>query len=247
MEKVTIEAKVRQENESVKKIRKEGKIPAIVYGKETKTVPIEIKIKDIEKTVKSLKEGLLLITLKLIDNAEEKTVVIQEIQRDPVSDNIIHADFRQISLKEKSVFKVPVVTVGIPEGVKVGGVLEHILREIPVKCLPDNLPSKIELDVSNLKIGQDIKVRDIKLQEGIEIIEDKDRVVLTVIAPHKEEAAKPEAALAAAPTEPELIRKERAVEEGEDTKEGKEAKEATKEPAKAKEEKTTKPEKEGKK
>lgn len=228
MEKVTIEAKIRQEGETVKKIRKEGKIPAIVYGKETKTVPIEIKIKDIEKTVKTLKEGLLLITLKLIDNAEEKTVVIQEIQRDPVTDNIIHADFRQISLKEKSVFKVPVVPVGIAEGVKVGGVLEHIMREIQVKCLPDNLPNKIELDITNLKIGQDIKVKDIKLKEEVEIIEDKDKVVLTIIAPHKEEEVKPEAALAV-PTEPELIRKEKAAEEGEEAQEGKEAKEAKQE------------------
>ncbi len=242
MEKVTIEAKVRQENESVKKIRKEGKIPAIVYGKETKTMPIEIKVKDIEKTVSTLKEGTLLITLKLVDkeNAEEKTVIIQEVQRDPVTDNIIHADFKQIPLNEKSVFKVPVITTGIPEGVKIGGVLEHIMREIPVKCLPDKLPSKIELDISSLKIGQDIKIKDIKVPEGVEIIEEANRVVLTVIAPHKEEEAKPAEAAIAAPTEPELIRKERATEE---EQEG-EAKETKKE---AKAEKESKSEKEQKK
>ncbi len=215
MEKVTIDAKIRTENESIKKIRKEGKIPAIVYGKETKTMPVEIKVKDIEKTVSSLKEGALLITLKLIDkeNAEEKTVIIQEVQRDPVTDKIIHADLKQVSLKEKSIFKVPVVTTGIPEGVKLGGVLEHIMREIPVRCLPDNLPSKFELDITFLKIGQDIKLKDIKVPEGVEIMEDAGKVVLTVIAPHKEEEVKPEQAAIAAPTEPELIRKERATEE----------------------------------
>ncbi len=223
MEKVIIEAKIRPENESVKKIRKEGKIPAIVYGKETKTMPVEIKVKDIEKTVSSLKEGTLLITLKLIDkeNAEEKTVIIQEVQRDPVTDNIIHADFKQVSLKEKSIFKVPVLTKGIPEGVKLGGVLEHIMREIPVRCLPDNLPPKFELDITSLKISQDIKLKDIKVPEGIEIMEDPGKVVLTVIAPHKEEEVKPEEAAITAPTEPELIRKERVKEEGEGEAEGK--------------------------
>lgn len=245
MEKVIIEAKIRQDNESVKKIRKEGKIPAIVYGKETKTVPIEIKVKDIEKTVTNLKEGALLITLKLIDkeNAEEKTVVIQEVQRDPVTDNIIHADFRQVSLKEKSVFKVPVVTIGIPEGVKIGGVLEHIMREIPLKCTPDKLPSKIELDITSLKIGQDIKIKDLKVPEGVEIIEDADRVILTVIAPHKEEEAKPAEAAIAAPTEPELIRKERATEEAGEEGEAKEQKKEAKSEKESKSEKTGKPEK----
>ncbi len=222
MDKVTIEAKVRKEGESTpQKIRKEGNIPAVVYGKETKSLPIEIKIKDIQKTVKTVSEGTILITLKLIDREkqEEKTVVIQEIQRDPVTDEIIHADFHQIAENEKTVFKVPVIIKGISEGVKEGGVIEHILREVEVRCMPKDLPPTIDIDSTLLKIGDDLTVKDLTVKEGVEILDNPGAVVLTLLAPHVYEEAAP-AATAAAPeaaaAQPELIKKERAVEEGEE-------------------------------
>ena len=125
MKKVELEATVREGRITAKKLRKDGKVPAVVYGKETKSMPIEIKVKDIEKTVKTLSEGTLLITLKLKDKGkeEEKTVVIREVQRDPKTEEIIHTDFHQISETEKSMFKLPIFTTGLAEGVKIGGVL----------------------------------------------------------------------------------------------------------------------------
>ena len=104
MKRVEMDAVVRDGKVTAKMLRKDGKVPAVVYGKETKTMPIEIKVKDIEKTVKTLSEGTLLITLKLRDKdkQEEKIVVIQEVQRDPKTEAITHADFHQISENEKS-------------------------------------------------------------------------------------------------------------------------------------------------
>lgn len=223
MKKVEMEATVREGRVPSRKMRKEGKVPAVVYGKETKSMPIEIKVKDIEKTVKTLAEGTLLITLKLTDKGkqEEKIVVIQEVQRDPKTEEIIHTDFHQISENEKSMFKVPIFTTGLSEGVKIGGVLEFITREVDLRCLPKDLPSKVEVDITMLHIGQDIKVADLKLPEGVELMTAKEKVVCSVVSHKVEEAPKPGeavpgaegAAAGAEGAQPEVIKKERAGDE----------------------------------
>ncbi len=206
MQKVTVEAKTREGKITARKLKKEGSIPAVVYGKETKSMPIEIKIKDIEKTVKTLNEGMILITLKLTDKNEEKTVVIQEVQRDPVSEEIVHADFHQINENEKHLFKVPVTSKGVPAGVKIGGTLEFITREIPVRCLIKDLPERFEFDISGMEIGHDFTVADIKAPQGVEIMEEKQKVLFTVLAIKAEEEKKPaEGEAAAAPAEPEVL------------------------------------------
>ncbi len=219
MEKVILEAATREGKVESRKVRKEGKVPAVLYGKETKSMPIEIKIRDIEKTVKHLSEGTLLITLKLTGKGmnEEKIVVIQEVQRDPKTDEIIHADFKQISEKEKSTFKVPVFSTGASEGVKIGGVLEFITRYITVRCLPKDLPQKFELDITPLMIGDDITVAGLPKIEGVEVMTDPHKVIFTCVSHKIEEAPKPEDAAAAATAEgaqPELIKKPGAEEEG---------------------------------
>lgn len=224
MEKVLLEATARQGKAVAKRMKKDGKVAGVVYGKESKSMPVEIKIKDLEKTVKTLSEGSLLITLKLTDKekSEEKIVVIRELQRDPVTDEIIHADFHQISEKEKATFKVQVHTTGIPEGVKLGGILELVTREVTIRCLPKDLPPKFEMDVSALMIGKSVSLADLKMPAGVELMTDKTKTIAAVVAPHKEEEAKPaegavpaEGAEGAAPAEPELIKKERAADEEE--------------------------------
>lgn len=226
MNRVEIEATLREKKVAAKKLKKLGKIPAIVYGKQTKSMPIEIKVKDITKTVKTLEEGALLITLKLKDkdNQEEKTVVIKEVQRDPITDEIIHADFHQISENEKTIFRVPVFAKGVAEGVKMGGILEHSLRELSLRCSPKELPSKIEVDISSLKIGQSLTIGDIQLAEGVEVMDDKNRVLFAVVAHKSEELKSAEGSTAAATPEtsqPELIKKERKKEEIEESKQTK--------------------------
>ncbi|MCE5301011.1 MAG: 50S ribosomal protein L25 [Spirochaetia bacterium] len=229
MERVTMEAELRDGSVPARKLKKDGKVAAVVYGKETKSMPIEIKIRDIEKTVRTLSEGTLLITLKLTGKGqnEEKLVVIQEVQRDPMTDEIIHTDFHQISETEKTVFKVPVFPTGIAEGVKIGGILEHITRELNIRCIPKDLPAKLEVDVSPLKIGQSITIGEMKLAEGLEVMDPKAKTVFTVVShkieeeptaaaavPGAEGAAAAPGAEGAAGAEPELIKKERATAEG---------------------------------
>ena len=221
MNKIVVEGKTREKKSGRQQLKKAGLIPGVVYGKETKTMPIEIKVKDIEKTVKTLSEGALLITLKLTDNKEDKTVIIQEVQRDPKTDNILHADFHQVEEKVKSDFHVPVFAKGSAEGVKMGGTLEHSLREVTVKCLPADLPEKFELDISGMQMGDDLTVSDLKVPESVEIQESPDKVLFAVIAPRKEEP-KPEEEEAAAgeeAKEPEVIGEKK--EEGEKEKEEK--------------------------
>jgi large subunit ribosomal protein L25 len=201
-------------------------------------MPIEIKVKELEKTVKHLSEGTLLITLKLTGKGmnEEKIVVIQEVQRDPSTEAIIHADFKQISEKEKSIFKLPIFSTGISEGVKLGGNLEFVTRSLQVRCLPKDLPSKIEVDITPLKIGNDITVGELAKIEGVEIMTDPKKVVFTVVAHKVEEVAAPVEGAVAATAEgaqPELIKKPGAA-EGE---EAAPAKGAAKGAAPAKEEK----------
>ncbi len=212
MEKVTMEAAVRDGKATARKLKKDGKIPAVIYGKETKSMPIEIKIKDIEKTVKTLSQGTILITLKLTDKNknEEKIVSIKEISRNPVTDEITHADLYQVSVNEKSKFQVPVFGNGVPEGVKEGGVLEHMARSVTVRCLPEKLPARFDLDLTPLKIFQTITVKDLKAPEGVEILDDPNMIIFAVKTMKKIEEPVPGAAAAPAGAEaakePEVIK-----------------------------------------
>jgi len=211
MEKVTMEAAVRDGKATARKLKKDGKIPAVIYGKETKSMPIEIKIKDIEKTVKTLSQGTILITLKLTDKNknEEKIVSIKEISRNPVTDEITHADLYQVPANEKSKFQVPVFGSGVPEGVKEGGVLEHMARSVTVRCLPDKLPARFDLDLSPIKIFQSITVKDLKVPEGVEILDDANMILFAVKTMKTIEEPVPGAAPAAgaeAAKEPEVIK-----------------------------------------
>ncbi|MFP4466100.1 MAG: 50S ribosomal protein L25 [Candidatus Goldiibacteriota bacterium] len=208
MEKITIEAESREKKNTAKKMKKDGTIPAVVYGKETKTMPIEIKIKDIEKTVKTLAKGNILITLKLTDRdkKEEKTVTIREIRRDPATEEILHADFHQLVEGEKTRFEVPIVGSGVPEGVKMGGVLEAFARKMKIKCEPGRLPEKFEVDLSGLNVGDEIKVKDFPVPEGVEIMDNPDNKLFAVVGARKVVEAGEETPAAA---EPEVVGEEK--------------------------------------
>jgi large subunit ribosomal protein L25 len=130
--------------------------------------------------------------------------MIQEIQRDPLQPEIVHVDFHAVSATEKLTAEVPIETVGEPVGVKTGGgLLEHILRSIEVECLPGDLPERIEVDVSNLDIGDSVHVKDLKLPSGVEALVDEDLTVLSVSEARVEEEEV--AAAEAAPAAPEVI------------------------------------------
>ena len=158
-----------------------------------------------------------------------RVVIIKEVQHNPIKDEILHVDFQEISLTEKLTVDVPIVAKGEAEGVvKEEGVMEHIMWEVKVECLPADIPEKIEVEVTSMKIGDKVYIKDLKTSPGVKILEDPEQAVIAVEPPHVEKPA--EEAAAEEITEPELIREKK---EKEEPEEGEEAAQKAEKPEKA--------------
>ena len=191
----------------IKSIRGQDLVPAIIYGGKMKPVPIKVDRRSYEKIMRAHKGESILFHLDVKNgdkNMGEYSVIVKEEQHDPVSDRLLHVDFQSISLKEKIEVKVPVAAIGEAIGVKRdGGSLDHNLWELDIICLPTNIPAKLEVDVSNLGIGDAIYVKDMVLPEGVTTKHDLDAIVVSVVKSMKEEA---EAAEGEEEVEPEVIK-----------------------------------------
>ena len=204
MEKVELEAKLRGKTgrASSRVFRREGKIPAVVYGKEIKSFSVLIDLKMFSKTISGDAGFNVLIDLKMSDHGKAKSqlVLTQEIQRNPLTGEIIHVDFHKIILTEKIKANVPVELIGgTPIGVKEdGGILIHGLREVEVKCLPTEIPEKFELNVSEFKIGDTYHVSDLTVDKEVEVLTLSTEMLANVAPPAKEEELAPAPELAAA-------------------------------------------------
>ena len=219
-----------QGSRRVSRLRHEGFIPGVVYGKSSAPVQIMVSQRELLKFLhaRSGDHGLLTLRVEADDTPWEKPVLIKAVQQDPVFGAITHIDFHAITLTEQIRVKIPMVLNGVPVGVKQdGGVLEHFLREIEVECLPTQIPKEISYDIGALKIGDAVHVRDLSAPAGARIVTDAEAVIGSVLTPKEE---KPEE-IAAAVTEPEVIREKKP--EAEDAeaagKEEKPAKEEKKE------------------
>ncbi|MFA5104062.1 MAG: 50S ribosomal protein L25 [Candidatus Margulisiibacteriota bacterium] len=190
MENLNLEVLVR--NEKSNKVRGRGFIPAIVYGQGIEPINIEV---DKNKYTSLFTKGTnknALISLVVKDAKKPLTISVlaHNLQVDFMTDQVIHIDFLKINMQEEIKTKVAIEFIGESEGVKLeGGILVHSLRQLEVKCLPGNIPDKITVDVSPLKIGESIKVSDIILPQGVTVITPKDEPVAIVSAPAEEEAA----------------------------------------------------------
>jgi len=214
-----------------RKARAAGMIPAVLYGHGQESVALNVSARDFELAVRK-QGGNPIIGLAL--DGGEHTALIRDVQYDPLTHDIIHLDFLRISLTEEIEVGVPIKLVGLPIGVKDGGgILEPILRELKVRCLPTTIPSGAEVDVSALNIGDSVHVGVISLP-GVTILTDPEVTVATVVPPTvqvEEKPAEEAAAVAegAEATEPEVIAKgkkdEGEEESGKGGKEGKEGKE----------------------
>jgi large subunit ribosomal protein L25 len=194
----------------------------VLYGAGEPTLAFAVEEKDLDAIRKghSLRNAVLDLTIEGVEGGARKAI-LREIAREPVTGRIQHLDFLHISLAKKIRVNVPVHLTGVAVGVKDGGgILEHILRDVEVECLPGDIPEVINVDVSALKIGDSLHVRDLAA-ERVTFLTEADRTIATVVPPTVFEEKKPEEAEAAA--EPELIKKEGAVEE-----EGEKEKEAEK-------------------
>jgi large subunit ribosomal protein L25 len=237
MEKVILKVETREGSgkRSAKDLRNKKMIPAVVYKGGKDALKLQLVAADLAEVLHTKAGENVIVTLKIDggdSKAKDKTVVIKEIQREPIKSQILHIDFNEISLTETLKVNVPLAAHGEPEGKKEGGTLEHVMWELQVECLPADIPEKIEVDVSKLKIGDSIYVKNITVPAGVKVLTDPELIAM-IVKPPKVEVPKEEIAAEAGSLEPELIRKKKEVEEG--------AEEAKKEePAKAPEKKEEK-------
>jgi large subunit ribosomal protein L25 len=203
-------------NES-RRLRAAGRIPGVVYGerKEGKLpegVPVAVDPKAVLHILHSDSGANTLIKLSL--DGKESQVMVKEYQLDPVTHQLLHADFYQLAMDKAITVTVPIVVKGTPEGVKLqGGMLDFVTRELQVQCLPKDIPEHVDIDVSGLMLHQAIRLRDIPENPMWKALNDPDTMLVHVVLPKAEEVAAPaegEAAAAAAPAaaaEPEVIKK----------------------------------------
>lgn len=172
-----------------KKLRGDGRVPAVIYGRETKPQNLELNTKEITDLIHHSVSENLLVDLAVKDDAKPKRLaLVQEIQHHPLSGHVLHVDFHEVSPTEKVTIQVPVETAGEAAGVKnSGGVLEHVLFKLKVRALPKDLPETIVIDVTNLELNKSIHIGEVKAPEGVEIIGDKNIPVVSVAAPRAEE------------------------------------------------------------
>jgi large subunit ribosomal protein L25 len=174
-----------------------------VYGHNTPSIPLTIELKQLLDLMRTGKSERKLFLLSIEGNGEpaEKTVMIKEIQVDPVQRNYLHVDFFEVAMDEEITLSIPIRLIGTPVGVEIGGVLQQVRRELSIRCLPSQIPDSIEADVSSLKIGDSVHLKDMQLPSGIKISDELDITIATVLAPTVEkEVAKevaPEEAVAA--------------------------------------------------
>jgi large subunit ribosomal protein L25 len=201
-------------------MRREGRVPGILYGHGEESIPLSVDARELQRLVHSVSIENTIVDLSLKGTRQPYKVLIREIQRHPTREEYIHVDFFHIAMDEKISVEVPIVLNGEPTGVRnKGGILDHQLRELEVYCLPAEIPERIEVDVSELDIGDAIHVRDLAVPEGVEIEADPDRAVAAVLAPAVVPIEEEVAAAVEEPAEPEVITKRRAEEEGEEGEE----------------------------
>src|SRR5437588_11490280 len=172
-----------------KRLRSNGRIPAIIYGRQAQPQKLELNAREMEDLIhESLSENLLVDLAVKEDTRPKRLALVQEVQHHPLSGKVLHVDFHEVAENEKVTVMVPVETSGEAVGVKTeGGVLEHVLFKIRARGLPKDLPEVITVDVSHLNIGQAIHLGEIAAPAGVELIGDKQIPVISVAAPRTEE------------------------------------------------------------
>src|SRR5436309_12020805 len=212
MAEVTLEVTRRERSgkEQAKKLRQDNKIPAVVYGGHKEPVAISVERKAVVDLIQRSEHGVRSIfLLKMSGTDQQRHAMIKDIQIDPISRRMTHIDFVRVVMDEVVRVTIPVHVTGTAIGVKEGGLLDWQVRDLHVECLPGSIPDAIDVDVTALAAHDYLRVSDLKLPEGVKVLEDPERVVVGVTQ-MRAEVVEPtaEAAVAAAtPAEPEVIKK----------------------------------------
>jgi large subunit ribosomal protein L25 len=215
MASATLSASVREDSGKgvARKLRSSGRVPAVIYGHGRDPQPLSVETRELEKLLAHISAENTVIDLT-VDGGSARTI-IREIQRHPFKRQILHVDFQELVAGEKIVVRIPVILMGVPDGVRMdGGILDQTMRELEVEVDPSNIPNHIEVDVTKMTIGSSLHVSDLQLPEGIEVVGEEDASVAVVSAPRaaiETAAATEEAAPGGA--EPEVIRAKKPEEE----------------------------------
>lgn len=215
MEQVELVAYIRDLKVAPSRLRAEGKLPAVIYGKGRPATPLWVRERDFLKVLSDYGRNVLLkLQVSGPDQSSTEHAIVKEIQRDVVSRKLLHVDFQKVALDEAIRTVVPIVVEGEEAVESSGGVLQYQLREVEVECLPQQVPEELVVDVSSLKPGDSLTVRQLPVPEGVKVINRPDEVVLLVLTPKTAEEAP--AAPAAERAEPEVVAKGKAKEEDEE-------------------------------
>jgi large subunit ribosomal protein L25 len=190
---------------AIKKVKNDGMVPGVIYGSNLEPINLQINGRELLSLLSHASGENILVELEIQDGSEKQNALamIQEIQHHPLQRQILHVDFHAVSANETVSAEIPIETTGEAVGVKVqGGLLEHILRYLEVECLPGDLPQIIEVDVTNLEVGQSLHVRELNLPPGVEAMTDPEQTVVAVVESRvEEEVVEP----LVTPTTPEII------------------------------------------
>ena len=203
-------------------MRRSGYVPAVVYGHGEETRACKLEWRELEKVLTSVHWENTIIDLKM-DDGKAADVLIRDVQLHPCRPEVLHIDFLAVHKGEKVKLEVPVQVIGVAPGVKEGGILEHHRMEVEIRCLPSRIPASLEIDVSGLGIGDVANVRDLVVPEGVEILDDLDSTICSIVPPaalkHEVEEAAAVLGAEAEAAEPEVIGRGKPAAE-EETEEG---------------------------
>ena len=183
-----------------RRLRKQGLVPAVVYGRGAPNVLLSVRRSDIEKL---LEDHNFIVQIRW--DGRDESAQVRAIQYDALGDYVIHMDLQRISLTEAIIVRVPVDVHGEAMGVKAGGLLDIQLHEVEVECMPTAVPESLRVEVADLEIGDDLRVSDLPLPEGVKVIADADAVVVVIAPPTDLEEEEPEGLAEDATAEPEVI------------------------------------------
>ncbi len=194
-------ARKRSGSGAINSLRREGLIPAVVYGKTTPSFNIRLNRKEVEKVLHHSASEQILVHLTIEDTKETLLALIQDVQHNPLTDKITHIDFHAIREDENIHARVPLELVGDCPGVRAGGLLEHLIHTLEIKCLPKNLPETIAADVTGLELNGVLHIRDLKLPEGVKASANGD-IIVAIVSEPKVAAETAAPAAEAKPAEP---------------------------------------------
>ena len=214
--KLKMNAMIREaKKEKPQHLRKQGMIPAIIYGKGSESISIKLDVREFFKTFHGHVAENILIDISFKEDSEKsKTVIIKDFQKNPTKNEVMHIDFIEIHAGEKLSTHIPIHLKGKSAGIAKGGILEHSLRELYIECLPKDIPADIVVNISELELGNSIHVKDLNIDPSVRVLtpEDTTIVAVAVLKKVEEVAEVAEEVAAEGSAEPEVIKKEKAEE-----------------------------------